>query len=93
LAGITLDELYIALHPVRRRLLMALFGSGKFTSELVNESGFSKRLVRFHMEELEKAGLVSSEYREVGKGRIGRYYFLTEKGRYAVKLMREIGSL
>lgn len=85
----TLDDLYIALHPVRRRLLREIYGSGKITTELTDATGLSKRLIRFHMDTLEKLGMVESEYKKVGNV-VVRYYMLTNKGRWVVELVNRI---
>ena len=59
---------HIATHPVRYRIAsMLLETSGSFAGDIAEKLEYDKRLITFHLMELEKYGLIETKLEETGK--------------------------
>ena len=56
------ENLHIALHPVRMKILASLTGSGGYAAKLASGLHLKVKLIQFHLSVLEKHGLVKARY-------------------------------
>lgn len=86
--------MYIALHPMRHRILRLLEGKGKlYIKQIARRLGTDEKLVAFHLSTLRQHGLVEGEFAlqtsesKVGRPILVKHYWLTEKARSILSLI------
>ena len=83
LTGNQMLRVLLALaNPHRLRILAALRSKGRnYISQLARDVGISRPLLHLHLNKLEEAGLVTSQWQDAEGERARRYYFITDDGR------------
>lgn len=93
------EELYIALQPIRRKILRQLRSGSMYIEQLAKNTGEERKNVGFHLMTLREHGFVSGEvgviqppehHSEEVEGRTAKFYSLTEKGNKAVEILEKV---
>ena len=87
-------KLYVAMHPARRDILVSLDKSKSYASKLADELHLNPKVVQFHLDILQKYGLVAGEFGlespSDGRPVAVRYFTLTKDGQQLVDLVQNI---
>ena len=91
------EKLYIAMHPVRRQIMMIIHANTKsYAKKLADKLGLDPKMAQFHLSMLEKNGLIDSEFglETPAEGRpvAVRYFKLTRDGRELIEFIRKMTS-
>jgi predicted ArsR family transcriptional regulator len=75
--------LQIAAHPTRLRILNSLHDKGSYAAKLGQELNIERKVVAFHLAELEKVELVEAKYalNQDKRPVAVKYYTMTRKGK------------
>jgi len=88
------QRLYVAMQPQRRRILVSLFHADSYASKLADELQINAKVVQFHLDILQKYGLVSGNFdlENPADGRpvAVRRFKLTEDGRDMITVVNNI---
>lgn len=79
-----IGRLQIAAHPTRLRILHSLHDKGNYAAKLGQELHIERKVVAFHLTELEKVGLVEAKYalNQDKRPVAVKYYKITPRGEY-----------
>ena len=79
-------DFYVATHPVRLDLLIRIDYGKAYAADLAATKKMNRKVVAFHLDKMEKAGILKSEYglSPDSKPVAVKYYQITEKGKHIV---------
>jgi predicted transcriptional regulator len=79
-----IERLQIAAHSTRLRILHSLHDKGSYAAKLGQELNIERKVVAFHLAELEKVDLVEAKYalNQDKRPVAVKYYKITPKGKY-----------
>lgn len=79
-----IGRLQIAAHPTRLRILHNILKEGNYAAKLGQELDIERKVIAFHLAELEKVGLVEGKYalNQDQRPVAVKYYKITPKGKY-----------
>ena len=83
-----IEQIHIASQPLRFKILYTLTKNEKvYATSFAREFNMERKIIGFHLNSLEKAGLVKSEYGLSYEYRVAavRYYEITKRGKEIVK--------
>jgi predicted ArsR family transcriptional regulator len=93
------EELYIALQPIRRKILEQLRSGSMYIEQLAKNMDEDRKNVGFHLMTLSDHGFISGEVgviklpehhsKEI-RGRTAKFYSLTEKGNKAIDILGKL---
>jgi len=88
------ERLYVAMQPARKRILFSLYDSESYASKLADELSINPKVVQFHLDILQKFGLVAGNFdlESPSKGRpvAVRRFKLTDAGHDMIDVIRNI---
>ncbi len=78
-----LERVHIASHPTRIRILHRLLNGDNYAAKLGQELDIERKVISFHLAELEKVGLVEGKYalNQDKRPVAVKYYKMTRKGK------------
>jgi DNA-binding transcriptional ArsR family regulator len=87
-----LKLIQVAAHSTRLYILHLLLNQRMYPTQLEKELGIPRRVISFHLDALEKAKLVESEFGLSGDNRpqAVRYYSITSKGKEIYQLLLDM---
>ena len=56
------QKLYVVMHPARKKILFSLSNSDSYASKLADELDINAKVVQFHLDILQKYGLVRGAF-------------------------------
>lgn len=79
-----IERLQIAAHSTRLRILPSLHNEGSYAAKLGQQLNIERKVVAFHLAELEKVGMVEAKYalNQDKRPVAVKYYKITPKGKY-----------
>ncbi len=89
-----IERLQIAAHPTRLRILHSLHDKGSYDAKLCQELHIERKVVAFHLAELEKVELVEAKYalNQDKRPVAVKFYKITPKGKYIYQHVVDIVS-
>jgi DNA-binding transcriptional ArsR family regulator len=92
--NLDIERLQIAAHPTRLRILHSLHDKGSYAAKLGQELHIERKVVAFHLAELEKVELVEAKYalNQDKRPVAVKFYKITPKGKYIYQHVVDIVS-
>ena len=88
------ERLYVAMQPARKRILLSLSHSESYASKLADELSINPKVVQFHLDILQKYGLVHGNFDlespSDGRPVAVRRFKLTDAGHDMIDVVRNI---
>src|SRR5437899_11659308 len=90
------ERLYISMQPARKRILLSLSRSDSYASKLADELSINPKVVQFHLDILQKYGLVAGNFDlespSDGRPVAVRRFKLTYVGQAMLHVVKSISS-